>query len=355
MTGALLTLEDIGTEQEGNTYFAFVWNEAGWVKSDEVKINVRVPVLIESQPESIVTVDEGKSTAIKIDAKNYKRILWVERSSQGIKVMGKGAELELRRVTAEQHDNTYWALITNRDGTKKSYKVRLEVNLKPRALISIKELSKKEVVVEEVPVKLGEWASLTFLVEGKDISTQWYELYQDGRSEAIGAQVFSTYMTDEVTAKDEGRRFYAVAKNGAGEVKSRIFIIRVLMPVEIAKQPEPVVEAYEGKKVRVGHIDAKNYTTITWIEGTVKGFNVVGTGADLELEVTAAHHNREYWALVTGPNGAVESHRTRLIVHLKPKAKVEPKREIEVRTIEVGNSTRIIFDTIGNNRIRYGW
>ena len=93
MTGALLTLEDIGTEQEGNTYFAFVWNEAGWVKSDEVKINVRVPVLIESQPESIVTVDEGKSTAIKIDAKNYKRILWVERSSQGIKVMGKGAGL----------------------------------------------------------------------------------------------------------------------------------------------------------------------------------------------------------------------------------------------------------------------
>ena len=144
------------------------------------------------------------------------------------------------------------------------------------------------------------------------------------RTKLIKGQVFSTYTTDEVTPEDEGKMIFAMAWNGLGMVKSRVIRIRVFMPVEIVNQPTPVVEAYEGQEARIS-VGAKGHKDIIWFEDAKQGINVVGTGADLELEVTAAHHNREYWALVTGPNGAVESHRTRLIVHLKPKAKVEPK------------------------------
>ena len=158
-------------------------------------------------------------------------------------------------MTAEQHDNTYWALITNRDGTKKSYKVRLEVNLKPRI---------KKDLGEELVVTLGDLgASLVFDVYGKGVETRWFEIDKNGHTRYISDQILSTYAIERIGTEFQGKKIFALAWNKAGMVKSRVITLKVKIPVSIEK-PLQNKTVFAGKSARysvtaIGGVGALTY------------------------------------------------------------------------------------------------
>jgi uncharacterized repeat protein (TIGR01451 family) len=290
-------------EEDGSIYRLVVTGDCGQIVSDEVWLNVNVPVSIYAQPDpTYQEVCEDDLVVYSVDA--YGTVTgyqWQKKDSNGDfqDIDGETSSDITIDTTGGAGSGDYRVLVIgpcNPDGLA-SDEVSLIVNTAP----SIDNQPSDAVVCA------GSTATFSVEASGTNLQYQW-QLSADGGQtfNDIPGATASFYTTPALAAKDDGNQYWVIVSNDwCGEDSSDVATLTVNIPVSIDTQPDPSDQTVcAGTQVIYSVTTSGTITSYQWQKKDSNGdFQDIAekTSPSLTIDTTGGTGSGDYRVLVIGP------------------------------------------------------
>jgi uncharacterized protein (DUF2141 family) len=309
-TSSTLTLNDVGSLDDGNLYQAVFTNGSGAVTSNRAELVVQTAPTVTTQPVSQTVASGGIVTFTAAASGNPSpSVVWEVSAGGGAFTLISGATSTTLTLTANAllNGDVYEAFFSNGVGTATSQPAALTVPTTPTPVAPVLTTQPNDQTVTN-----GGSATFTAAASGTPAPTVQWQVSVDNGTEwtPITAATSTTLTLNGASTKDDGNLYEAVFTNSAGSATSHQAALTVLVPPTITTQPTSQTTTSGGSVTFTAPVSGDPAPTVQWEVSTDGGPYVPISGATsptLTVTATSAMNGDSYEAVVTNSAGSVTS------------------------------------------------
>ncbi len=252
------TVENVSAESDGTYFYCVVSDGVSEKESGRARLTVQWAPSVNELEDQTAKAGEDVTFAVFADGGNpssytYQWYVSMSPNGSGTGIAGEtSSEYTLRGVGAENHGRYYYCVVSNGAFDVSSGRARLTVQKAPAVSAP-----------KDQRVQVGE--NVTFQVEASEgipasYTYQWcYSTSKEGDGIKISGAASDTYSINNVTESLNGRYYYCLVRNEAGEVKSGQALLTVYV---LATEEEKA--GLNGAVTQAGGYPKGDYTQESW-------------------------------------------------------------------------------------------
>ena len=349
-SGPQLRLKSVTVDQAGS-YWVVVSNQAGVVWSREAQLSVLTLPEIAAGPTNQVATN-GDTVTLTVQAGGTQPLgyqwyfsgsdapadatdaAWLVSDANAL-AGATNAQLVLSNVTA-QAAGTYVVTVSNPAGRTLSEPVSLIVFEPPLIVFQPQNLNIRE----------GDPARFTVSVTGTPpINFEWL---MNGTNVVAGATASELVLTNVAAA--QGGSYSVIVSNLIGSTTSEPAVLRVLVPPEIADQPQDQVVTNGQPADFTASASGTQPLSYQWYYGE-SNLLAGASGPQFHLEAVTGDQAGPYRVMVSNQVGVVWSREAQLTVLSAPEIAVNPTNQVATN----GDTVTLTVQAGGTQPLGYQW